>query len=523
MMVDFTAGEISDAQATELIQALNDQLSDSSRRFFHSLSYRNCLVWEEAPPAGELIAPQDVMEMPIGGFLPTVPGQEGYEYYHLMQESCKILDKHPINEERRARGLRPANSIWLWAIGSTPKLPSFSEKWGIQGTVISAVDLVRGIGIAAGMKTIHPDGTTGNLKSDLHSKAEAAITALQEENEIVYVHIEVTDECSHHGDFDQKRQMIQRIDADFLKPVYDFLSSQEEPFKILITTDHSTPCELRMHTADPVPYLLYDSQKGKKTEGEEEAEADQESNHTLRFTEKDAILGPFMETGEKLLERFINQEPLCPDADVIKFSGSQGVQSTNKATAVFEWFEMFAIALAAVILLMSFAFRHSPVEGSSMYPTLIGHSESSSYASYTVSSGYDILLISNLFYHPADQDIVIIQVPSQLDEPIVKRIIAVGGETVKINFSTWEVWVNGVLLDEPYVNYLENTIMPTENLIIDSDHCWEGVVPEGCVFVLGDNRSVSKDSRYFGFIDERYIIGRVVCRLYPFNRFGTVD
>ncbi len=202
-------------------------------------------------------------------------------------------------------------------------------------------------------------------------------------------------------------------------------------------------------------------------------------------------------------------------ADEKKESGGQSFSAR-----VFDWYELFAYAIGFVLIVMSLFIRHSPVEGSSMYPTLIGN-QSSGITVDTSTDKYDVLLISNIG-SVSYGDIVIIQEPTQPTEPIVKRIIAMGGDTVKINFTTGEVWLNGVLLKEDYVNEDTNTNIPRENLVPDENYCWEGTVPEGCVFVLGDNRGVSKDSRYFGFIDERHIIGKAVFRILPFGRFGKI-
>ncbi|MGM9680645.1 MAG: signal peptidase I [Eubacteriales bacterium] len=197
-------------------------------------------------------------------------------------------------------------------------------------------------------------------------------------------------------------------------------------------------------------------------------------------------------------------------------------EKKSLVSSIFDWFEVFCVAMICVLVLVSFVARQSPVEGSSMYPTLVGHSAGGTDPEHGLDSGYDVLLISNLFYTPKRSDIVIIQEPSQLSEPIVKRIIALEGDTVRINFTTWEVSVNGETLDEDYVN-LKNIPLSSQSLPVDQNNCWEGTVPEGCIFVLGDNRAVSKDSRTFGYIDERYIIGKVVLRISPFSRFGTVE
>lgn len=188
-------------------------------------------------------------------------------------------------------------------------------------------------------------------------------------------------------------------------------------------------------------------------------------------------------------------------------------------SSIFDWYELFAYAIAVVLVVMSFFIRHSPVEGSSMYPTLVGHSSDTS--STTVKEGYDVLLISGI-YRLDHGDVVIIQEPTQPTEPIVKRIIAMGGDKIKIDFTNGDVFLNGEKLVEDYINESDLPI-PTEGLTTDENGIWEGTVPDGKIFVLGDNRRVSKDSRYFGFIDERNVIGKAVLRILPLDKFGKLN
>ncbi|MBE6586666.1 MAG: phosphoglycerate mutase, partial [Ruminococcaceae bacterium] len=166
---------------------------------------------------------------------------------------------HPVNEARRARGLKPANTAWLWSPGKKPQLPNFKEKWGISGTVISAVDLIKGIGLCAGMQSVDVEGATGNVHTNYEGKAQAAIKAFTDGSDFVYVHVEAPDECGHRAEIDNKVLSIEKIDALILKPVYDYLKSCGEDFKILVLPDHPTPLAIRTHAPGPVPFFLYDS------------------------------------------------------------------------------------------------------------------------------------------------------------------------------------------------------------------------------------------------------------------------
>ena len=178
-----------------------------------------------------------------------------------MKKSFDILNHHPLNEERRARGLKPANSAWLWSPGKKPALPSFKEKWGLDGSVISAVDLIKGIGLCAKMKSIDVEGVTGNVHTNYSGKAEAAINAFKDGADFVYVHVEAPDECGHRAEIDNKVLAVEQIDSKILAPVYEYLVNSGEPFKIMVLPDHPTPIRIRTHSIDPVPFFMYSSEK----------------------------------------------------------------------------------------------------------------------------------------------------------------------------------------------------------------------------------------------------------------------
>lgn len=204
--------------------------------------------------------PHDILGKCIGEYLPK-KDNGGEEFYRLMRDSFDILNHHPVNEERRLRGLKPANSAWLWSPGKKPQLPSFKDKWGLDGTVISAVDLIKGIGLCAGMRSIDVDGATGNVHTNYDGKANAAINAFKDGADYVYVHVEGPDECGHRAELENKVISIEMIDKKILRPVYDYLRSTGEDFKIMILPDHPTPIRLRTHTIDPVPFMIYSSKE----------------------------------------------------------------------------------------------------------------------------------------------------------------------------------------------------------------------------------------------------------------------
>ena len=260
IMVDHSADEITTAEADELIKALEAHFGTEYRHFYTGVSYRHCILWKDGNDTYDFSRPHDIIGRCIRDYLPKEENGGG-EFYKLMKESFEVLDQHPVNQARRARGLKPANSAWLWSPGKKPRLPSFTEKWGIQGTVISAVDLIKGIGLCAGMKSVDVEGATGNVHTNYDGKAQAAINAFKEGADLVYIHVEGPDECGHRAETENKVLSVELIDQKILAPVYEYLKTSDEDFKILVLPDHPPPIEIRTPSMEPVPFFLYDSRK----------------------------------------------------------------------------------------------------------------------------------------------------------------------------------------------------------------------------------------------------------------------
>ncbi|MBE6547629.1 MAG: cofactor-independent phosphoglycerate mutase [Ruminococcaceae bacterium] len=261
IMLDHSADEITTAEADQLIKTLDEKLGTEFLKFYTGVSYRHCIIWKDGCDTYNFMRPHDILGQCIKDYLPH--GEDGKVFYELMKASWDILEHHPVNEARRARGLRPANSIWLWSPGKKPALPSFKDKWNLDGTVISAVDLIKGIGLCAGMKSIDVEGATGNVHTNYDGKAQAAIDAFKNGAEYVYIHVEGPDECGHRAEVENKVLSIELIDKKILAPVHEYLKGCGEDFKIMILPDHPTPTRLRTHTIDPVPFMIYSSKENK--------------------------------------------------------------------------------------------------------------------------------------------------------------------------------------------------------------------------------------------------------------------
>ena len=292
-MVDYCAGDISTEEAREIIKTVEEKLGDEIYSFYSGVSYRHCLVVKEGTTElGNMTPPHDISGRVIGEYLSTHKNAE--PLVALMKKSYEFLKDHPVNKKRVAEGKNPANSIWLWGEGTKPQLQDFKEKNGVSGAVISAVDLLKGIGICANMKTPEVDGATGYIDTNFVGKADAAIDAFKEGCDLVYIHVEAPDECGHRCEPENKVKAIGIIDELVLGRVKAYLDKSGEDYRILICPDHPTPLLTKTHSSDPVPFLIYDSRKA--VEGVD------------TFTEATATAtGNFIEHGPSIMDRLLEK------------------------------------------------------------------------------------------------------------------------------------------------------------------------------------------------------------------------
>jgi 2,3-bisphosphoglycerate-independent phosphoglycerate mutase len=257
VMEDFSAGHISTQEARLLIEEIDGKLGSENIRFYPGVSYRHLMVWKEGRDKIECTPPHDILDKDIQDYLPRGDGDETIN--GLMEESVELLIAHPVNKTRLESGKRPANSIWLWGQGRRPSMPTFREKYGVEGAMISAVDLTKGLGIYAGFEVINVPGATGWIDTNYVGKAEHALWALRTKD-IVYVHVEAPDEAGHTGDLKNKLKAIEDFDEYIVGNIIHGMKQFDE-YRILALPDHPTPLELRTHTADPVPFVIYDNTK----------------------------------------------------------------------------------------------------------------------------------------------------------------------------------------------------------------------------------------------------------------------
>ncbi len=292
-----SAGHISDEEATELIKYLNENLADDRVRFFPGVSYRHLLKIRGGNKSVHFTPPHDVPGTPFAEVMPYAERPEAEDtaklISNLILRSQELLAKHPINLKRIAEGKDPANSIWPWSAGYKPAMPTLNEKYGIgRGAVISAVDLILGIGIYAGLEPIHVKGATGLANTNYTGKAEAAINALRGDNDFVFLHIEAPDEAGHEGNFQLKKHVIEDIDRLVCKPIIEAANDIEGGLAIAMLPDHPTPCHLRTHTNRPVPFLIY--RAGVKPDAVETFNEDTAKGGALGTLSGDAFINTFL-------------------------------------------------------------------------------------------------------------------------------------------------------------------------------------------------------------------------------------
>ncbi|WP_303899995.1 cofactor-independent phosphoglycerate mutase [Anaerotruncus colihominis] len=256
-MVDYSAGEISTAEAAELIACLDAAFHTDDCALYAGISYRHCLVLRRTQTGSDCTPPHDLSGQPVRGHLPS--GRHGARLCEMMERSRALLRDHPVNQARIARGLRPANACWFWGEGTRPALTSFEQLYGVRGGVISAVDLIKGIAICAGLDSVDVPGATGNVDTNFAGKGQAALELLQNGHDFVYIHVEAPDECGHRGEAENKVASIELIDREILGRILPALRESSEPFSVLLMPDHPTPLSIRTHTSDPVPFALYRS------------------------------------------------------------------------------------------------------------------------------------------------------------------------------------------------------------------------------------------------------------------------
>ena len=293
-MLDHSSDEIPTEQARVLIEAIDDKFGNDYRHFYTGVSYRHCVIWKNCPEFDDFSRPHDIIGKVIGDYLPKK--ESSRPMLELMKASYDFLNDHPLNIEREKNGLKRANSLWLWSPGTKPFLPDFKEKTGLNGSVVCAVDLIKGIGVCAGMSVPFVEGATGALNTNYKGKCDTAIEELKKGSDFVYIHIEAPDECGHQGDYRSKIKSIENIDKFIVGPIMEYLNSTGERYRILVSPDHPTPVYARTHIRDAVPFAIYDSYD------------ERESNIDV-YDEKSGFEGSlYLDRGEDLIDLFTGEK-----------------------------------------------------------------------------------------------------------------------------------------------------------------------------------------------------------------------
>ena len=288
IITDHSSGEISTEDADVLMDVIRQNLNSKEFQFYTGTSYRHIMVWKQGRVV-DMAQPHDHLEQVIAPYLPEE------KFCTMMKKSYELLNDHPINRQRRLTGKNKANSLWFWGAGTKPSLQNFTEKTGKTGAMISAVDLLKGIAVGAGMKVIDVPGANGGLHTNYEGKAKAAIKALLEDGcDFAYIHVEAPDEMGHQGSIPNKIQAIENIDRLVVTTVKEAMDASGEDYRLLILPDHPTPIRCRTHTSDPVPYILFDSTRQRKA--------------IAHYSEKEAKLtGNYEPQGYKLIDRLLEK------------------------------------------------------------------------------------------------------------------------------------------------------------------------------------------------------------------------
>jgi len=290
VMEDYSGGHISTEEAGAMIKEIDRELGTETISFYPGVSYRHLMVWRHGTSDIECVPPHDITGKEISDYLPCGEGEEVIR--DLMRRSVGVLEGNQINKERISKGKRPANSIWLWGQGRKPKMPTFREKYALSGALVSAVDLTKGLGVYAGFEILRVPGVTGYIDTNYIGKAEYSLKAL-EEVDFVYIHVEAPDEAGHSGNCRDKVRAVEDFDALVVGTVLSGAKAFDE-YRILLMPDHATPTEVRTHTEEPVPFVIYDSRRMRKNEGAAYDESLMER--------KDAMV---VEEGHRLMDYFI--------------------------------------------------------------------------------------------------------------------------------------------------------------------------------------------------------------------------
>ncbi|HBC93901.1 MAG TPA: phosphoglycerate mutase, partial [Pelotomaculum sp.] len=287
-MIDYSADEITTAESEKIIEEVKARLESAQLKFYPGFGFRHLLVWKGGPAGGKLTPPHDISGRVIGPYLPK--GQGGDILLRLMRESAGFLPAHPVNAARAGKGLRPANAIWFWGMGKRPRMPKFYDRYRLNGSIISAVDLIKGIGIYAGFNIVEVEGATGTVNTNAEGKVRAALAELGKGQDLVYLHVEAPDAASHRGELDTKIKAIEMVDRILGRLLHEL--DIYDSYKIMVLPDHPTPLATMTHSRNPVPFAIYSKGQTKKI--------------NRAYDEPTASRGLVIKDGHELMDYFLH-------------------------------------------------------------------------------------------------------------------------------------------------------------------------------------------------------------------------